>query len=906
MTQKLLSFLRDGLAATTDQQPGAAAQLRPALSITTALTSNGMATRQVQSPPFHVLGPGDVISLNPERIIVRSPTPDSLLAAENEFAWIDFDRADFPWLFTPFGPVGPSDEPANPDKKTRLTPWLCLIVLAEQDGISLEPAIPNWQLTLSEPFNLTANLPDLKQSHTWAHAQVPTPSREEEIESNFRRDPQSTRSRLICPRKLRERTRYLACVVPVFKAGVLTGLGKSLNKDGDISLSDDKYWAWTEKTSLPFILPVYVHWRFTTGEAGGFEDLVRRLKSQTDVSELGRRPLDASRPGDGIPEPTSDPKPVILQQDGCLVPDGQKLDKVNEGLSEAIAAKLNQPGVLCPPSYGRWHAASPVGSAARPRNWLEDLNLNATRRVAAALGTAVVQRHQEEFMAAAWDQAGEILRANQELRLSELARAASVSLHTHRLHPLATGSGGLALLAFAAPALSRITFEPPKTFRGLLKDSCLSLLALSGAFQKLLRPNGPIQRKIARRRVKDQLIPRDEMIQLSEGMQLGPIFSIGEIYRILAADGLPDQPPHPPSGARIAQASRLMLRPRLPLSNTRVTRVPDRLPQLRPLHSRDPLDTLLNDLLDLDRRNARLPCIPLPDALAQKLFVALDPKVTIPNRVRRRLSIPKTESFNAVSKGLEPIMVAPRLPIATSKFLLQIGQDWLLPGIGHLDPESLSFFNPNRSFIEAFLVGINHEMGRELLWRGFPTDQRGTVFDSFWQVDDRIIPAMHPMHQWKGALGSHLASQRIDLTVVLMRGEIVRRFPAATVFLQEAKLSGGLPSPDPDVAAIMPSFSQLIDQDMRLLGFPRNAAALRGDGHDPVHPHGYFLAFQEEPKALRFGPPPNLPLNSLLSYAANSYLQVQGDSVALATASHLRPVRLYFHASKFLASPPPP
>ena len=166
MTQKLLSFLRDGLAATTDQQPGAAAQLRPALSITTALTSNGMATRQVQSPPFHVLGPGDVISLNPERIIVRSPTPDSLLAAENEFAWIDFDRADFPWLFTPFGPVGPSDEPANPDKKTRLTPWLCLIVLAEQDGISLEPAIPNWQLTLSEPFNLTANLPDLKQSHT--------------------------------------------------------------------------------------------------------------------------------------------------------------------------------------------------------------------------------------------------------------------------------------------------------------------------------------------------------------------------------------------------------------------------------------------------------------------------------------------------------------------------------------------------------------------------------------------------------------------------------------------------------------------------------------------------------------------------------------------------------------------
>ena len=38
------------------------------------------------------------------------------------------------------------------------------------------------------------------------------------------------------------------------------------------------------------------------------------------------------------------------------------------------------------------------------------------------------------------------------------------------------------------------------------------------------------------------------------------------------------------------------------------------------------------------------------------------------------------------------------------------------------------------------MVGLNFEMGRELLWRGFPTDQRGTYFDSFWGGGADIEP----------------------------------------------------------------------------------------------------------------------------------------------------------------------
>ena len=32
------------------------------------------------------------------------------------------------------------------------------------------------------------------------------------------------------------------------------------------------------------------------------------------------------------------------------------------------------------------------------------------------------------------------------------------------------------------------------------------------------------------------------------------------------------------------------------------------------------------------------------------------------------------------------------------------------------------------------MVGLNHEMARELLWREYPTDQRGSYFRQFWDA----------------------------------------------------------------------------------------------------------------------------------------------------------------------------
>jgi hypothetical protein len=849
MSERIVAYLRDGVAAAITQQPGATATVRAAVTVS-ATISDGTATRQAQPPAFAVAGPGDVTALHASQIASRWPAPDAMHAPSDEFAWIEFERGDLPWLFTPYGPTN-----------ERLQPWLCLLVIRADRGTLVQtPA--GWKLKL-EP-EAAGELPDLAQAHAWAHAHVSTQSAAEVVdETVYRRQPAAARSRLVCPRRLAGDTRYVACLVPTFKASVLAGLG--LPVAGVTNLLAP---AWSSPITAPLELPLYAHWHFSTGPAGSFEELVRSLKRPASLAGIGRRDLDATSPGGGI---TPFAAQVTLKMDGALQPERAPADVPHPALATALAGRLNIAGALCPPTYGQWHAASRVGTPGAPA-WLAELNTNAIRRVAAGLGTQVVQRHQEMLMAACWEQAGEILRANQHRRIAEAALATSRSLHRRRLLPWAQ-SGNLALAAFAMPALPRLPFSAGQTFHGALRGTCLTPLALSGAMQKLLRPSGPLQRRIAR------------TISPDAGRPIAP----ETVYAALANDSAPDRAPAP-GGARLISVSALRGR-RLTLTlRDRFATILDsilnrRTPVAVPANAGTPLDRVLDDFESVLQSTRRRACTPLPadtnGSFVETLWTALDPEVTIPARVNSRLRIPT--GMPAAAGGMKPILVAPRLPVATAKLLLETSPEWLLPGIGQLEPESIVLFEPDHAFIESFMVGLNHEMSRELLWRGFPTDQRGTVFDSFWRTDDRVIG---PLHQWRRALGQHLASATTDLTVLLIRGELVRRFPAATVFLQKKDPATGRPvSTVGGTDTVMPVFSQSLDPDVRLIGFPRAMTAVRGDG--TAASPGYYLAFQEEPKTLRFGPATGL--------AEHAYAVVPADADSVLFAQQLRrpPARIY-------------
>ena len=123
--------------------------------------------------------------------------------------------------------------------------------------------------------------------------------------------------------------------------------------------------------------------------------------------------------------------------------------------------------------------------------------------------------------------------------------------------------------------------------------------------------------------------------------------------------------------------------------------------------------------------------MPLSDTTAALLH-SLDPAKTINARVQASLSI--ANGAEPPGDPLEPIMDAPEFPQPMYEALRDLSQDFLFPGLEHVPQNTVALLETNPKFVESFLVGLNAEMSRELLWRNYPTDQRGTYFRQFWDT----------------------------------------------------------------------------------------------------------------------------------------------------------------------------
>ena len=100
---------------------------------------------------------------------------------------------------------------------------------------------------------------------------------------------------------------------------------------------------------------------------------------------------------------------------------------------------------------------------------------------------------------------------------------------------------------------------------------------------------------------------------------------------------------------------------------------------------------------------------------------------------------------------LEPIMRPPRVLSPLSAYVGEESLEFLIPNLATLGRNQSACFVENRAVIAAMVAGANTEMARELRWREFPTDMRGTVLGRFWprplagpdEVDDDILPTPH-------------------------------------------------------------------------------------------------------------------------------------------------------------------
>jgi len=164
--------------------------------------------------------------------------------------------------------------------------------------------------------------------------------------------------------------------------------------------------------------------------------------------------------------------------------------------------------------------------------------------------------------------------------------------------------------------------------------------------------------------------------------------------------------------------------------------------------------------------------------------------------------------------------------------------------------------------MEAFLVGLNHEMGRELLWRRFPTDQRGSCFRTFWNRGARAGASgvqtprdIAPIAGWRSdsALGTHApedAEGDPHASVFLIRGDLLQRYPRAAIYLQRAAWMGGVRVLSHGER--QPSFHLAGPPGIVMIGFNVAPGGLRG-ADDATGDAGWFFVIRELPGEPRFG-----------------------------------------------------
>lgn len=249
------------------------------------------------------------------------------------------------------------------------------------------------------------------------------------------------------------------------------------------------------------------------------------------------------------------------------------------------------------------------------------------------------------------------------------------------------------------------------------------------------------------------------------------------------------------------------------------------------------------------------------DVPALDLVAKLDPRTTVPARVRGRLTAGtgrypswlRPDWFDDLR--IEPVMAAPHFPWPMYEPLHRYDKEWMIPGLGTIpQPDMATLLLTNNRFIEAYLVGLNHEMGRELLWREYPTDQRGTYFDSFWTGQRELASDLHQLPWRTGALGSHVDEELDGRLVLLVRGDLVRRYPGVVAHAALEADRGPAPDRVPIFAADSPVktlFHVFLPPNVLLVGFSIDVDTITAPGP------AWWFTLSENPSEPRFGLDPS-------------------------------------------------
>jgi hypothetical protein len=276
-----------------------------------------------------------------------------------------------------------------------------------------------------------------------------------------------------------------------------------------------------------------------------------------------------------------------------------------------------------------------------------------------------------------------------------------------------------------------------------------------------------------------------------------------------------------------------------------------------------------------------------------KIVAALDPRVTIAATFQRRMTVAPNLIWQYLDP-LEPVMAAPTFTDAMYWPLYQLSQDWLLPGLDQVPQDTVSLVRTNQRFIESYMVGINHEMGRTLLFNEYPTDQRGTYFRQFWDSSASQTPAadITPINAWGSvaALGANSARpkpQGGDYLVLLLRAELLRRYPNMVVYASRAKWNAHRTRDVDDSTEQQPSFFGRLGSGVGFWGFDLTVTQVRG-GPTPTDDPGWFFILQEPPTEPRCGLEPAVTFGGkATSWPDLAWSNLATDATALGQITYI-------------------
>ncbi|HFA51554.1 MAG TPA: hypothetical protein ENJ95_21270 [Bacteroidetes bacterium] len=284
-----------------------------------------------------------------------------------------------------------------------------------------------------------------------------------------------------------------------------------------------------------------------------------------------------------------------------------------------------------------------------------------------------------------------------------------------------------------------------------------------------------------------------------------------------------------------------------------------------------------------------------------KIKAAVDPKNAFPKRLRPKVNIIGFDYFHFILKyndwrkfgqptipqpgilldleRIVEVMAYPHFKQPMYEALRDLSPDLFVPNLNLIPQNSISLMVTNQRFIESYMVGLNHEMSRELLWREYPTDQRGSYFRQFWDAStvpnrealpqkefEESLKDIPEIHRWgrRTELGDHNhreADGDEEQLVLTIRGDLLKRYPNTIIYAMKAKMgddgklvlndeSGqNLSISTPTVK--FPIYKAEVKPDITFLGFDLTIEEAKGDLD--AEDYGWFFIIKEVPGEPRFG-----------------------------------------------------